>query len=302
MGPNDDSTSKPRISVCIVCHNEADRLGPCLDSVVGWADEVLMMDLESTDGSAELAEGRGVRVISRERVPIVELVRNELADVATGEWIMPMDPDERVTPGLAEALRELSRRSDIDVVMIPFMNFDLGYPASHPMHRYDPKPRMYRKRAVRWPEEPNELPRVPEERIHRLPARDEFVMVHDRNRNILEVLDRVVRYAPAEAQAMIDRGEVFTARRMVTTLLGKARKQFVDGDALADGVPGLMRASILVAFHFYIWAAFWHMSGAAKTPEDDRYLRRLRSVVRALGGAARAGDSAGHLLRRLLRR
>jgi len=280
-----DQIRTPGISVCIVCHNEADRLGPCLDSVMSWADEVLMMDLESTDGSGELAKSRGVHVIRRERVPIVELVRNELADLAGHEWIMPMDPDERVTPGLAAALRSIARRREVDVVMIPFMNFDLGHPASHPMHRYDPKPRMYRKSRVRWPETPNALPDVPEERVHRLPNRDDVVMIHDRNRSIPEVLDRVVRYAPAEARAMIAQGEVFTARRMVKSLSGKAYKQFVQGRALRDGVPGMMRASILVAFHFYIWAAFWHMSGGERAPADDRYLQRMD---RLLDGVRRA--------------
>lgn len=272
------AASSPFISICIVCRNEADKLGPCLESAA-WADEIVMMDLESSDGSAELAASHGAKVIRREPVPIVEQVRNEVADAARGEWIVPMDPDERVTPGLAEALRSLAENEDIDVVMIPFMNYDLGYPASHPVHRYDPKPRMYRKSKVRWPEVPNALPEVPEERIHRLPNRDDVVMIHDRNRNIPEVLDRVVRYAPAEARSMIERGEQFTVRRMFRVLGGKAYKQFIKARALRDGVPGLMRASILVAFHFYIWAAFWHMSGAERTSADDRFLRRLDQLL-----------------------
>ena len=47
------------ISVCIVCRNEADKLGPCLESV-RWADEVVLLDLESEDGSASWP-GRRVR-------------------------------------------------------------------------------------------------------------------------------------------------------------------------------------------------------------------------------------------------
>ena len=103
-------------------------------------------------------------------------------------------------------------------------------------------------------------------------------MIHDRNRSVVEALDRVIRYAPAEAQAMIDRGEVFTARRMFATLGGKARKQFIHGEPWLDGVPGFMRAGVLVAFHFYVWACFWELSGAPKTPEDDAYVLRLTSA------------------------
>ncbi|MBA3555661.1 MAG: glycosyltransferase, partial [Gemmatimonadales bacterium] len=193
-----------------MCRNEADRLGACLESVA-WADEVIVADLSSSDDSPALARAHGARVISREPVPIVELVRNEVAAAASGEWILALDPDERVTPGLAGELRQLAGRAELDAVVIPRMNFDLGYPPGNPLHRYEPQLRMYRRCRVQWPVVPNALPTVPEERVHRIPQRDDLVLIHDRSRNIPEVLDRVLRYAPAQAQSMLDRGEVFTA-------------------------------------------------------------------------------------------
>lgn len=270
-----------RISVCVVCRNEADRLGPCLESV-SWADEVIVMDLSSTDGSAELAESFGARVVRRDPVPIVEWVRNEIAGLATGDWILALDPDERVTPGLAGELRRLASRQDLDALVIPRMNVDLGYPPTNPMERYEPQLRMYRKSAVRWPEVPNALPFVPEERRYRLPPDDELVLVHDRSRNIPEVLERSVRYAPLQAQSMIDRGQVFTARAMFTSLGSRLWRQLVAGKAWRDGVPGILRVGILVGFHFYVWAAFWQVSGAQRTPEDDRYLRRAGGMIEGL--------------------
>jgi glycosyltransferase involved in cell wall biosynthesis len=268
------------ISVCIVCRNEADRLEPCLESVA-WADEIIVMDLDSSDGSPDVARAHGAAVVTRAPLPIVEPFRNELADMATGEWILAMDPDERVSPGLARELRVLSERPDVDIVEIPFMHRDFGFAPSHRLHRYDPKPRMYRRAAIKWPTEPNKLPAFEEERLYRLPLEDGYVMYHDRNRSIPEALDRVMRYAPAEAQAMLDRGEVFTARAMLRTLGGKARKQFVTGDPWADGVPGFVRAGVLVAYHFYVWACFWQLSGAKRTPEDDAVLRRVGAPLLA---------------------
>jgi len=276
----------PRISVCIVCRNEADRLGPCLESVE-FADEVIVLDLESTDESAAVARAHGARVFSHEVVPVVEPLRNVVAAQATGDWILAMDPDERVTPGLAVELRRLAARESLDVVEIPFMNYDLGYPASDPMHRYDPKPRFYRRERISWPETPNALPTIDRARTHRLPDRDEVVMVHERNRTVAEAIERALRYAPAEAQAMVDRGEIFTARLMVRTLAGKAYKQFVVGRPWRDGVPGVLRAGILVAFHLYVWAAFWQLSGAQRTVEDDDFVRRIGRGVEVLRFPAR---------------
>jgi len=270
-----------RISVCIVCRNEADRLPPCLESV-RWADEVIVMDLDSEDDSAEVATRHGARVLRRDPIPIVEPLRGELAAEATGDWILAMDPDERVPEGLAVALRRASLRDDIDMVEIPFMHHDFGYPPTHRLHRYDPKPRLYRRAVVEWPSEPNRLPSVGDGRVLRLPDSDEVAMIHDRNRSVVEALDRVVRYAPAEAQAMVDRGEVFTARRMFSTLGAKVRKQFIHGEPWHDGVPGIIRASVLVAFDFYVWACFWERSGAHKTAADDAYVLRMAAPLRAL--------------------
>jgi glycosyltransferase involved in cell wall biosynthesis len=116
---------EPTVSACIVCRNEADKLGPCLESA-SWADEIVVLDLESVDGSAELAREHGAEVITHEPVPVVEAVRNLVADAASGEWILALDPDERVSPGLRDELLRLRHRTDVDVVAIPFMNYDLG--------------------------------------------------------------------------------------------------------------------------------------------------------------------------------
>jgi (heptosyl)LPS beta-1,4-glucosyltransferase len=291
------STDSSRISVCVVCRNEADRLAACLESVE-WADERIVMDLASTDASASVAGRYGARVVRRDPVPIVEMIRNEIAAHAAHDWILVLDPDERVTPGLAAELRRAAARDDVDAVVVPRMNWDLGYPPSNPNERYEQQLRMYRRSRIAWPVIPNAAPQDPDERTYRVPSGDDTVLVHDRNRNIPEVLDRIVRYAPLQAQSMLDRGQVFSARAMFLSLGTRAKRQFIDGKAWRDGVPGMLRAAILVAFHFYIWAAFWQLSGAKRTPEDDQFVRRFgawleRSSAAIVPSRRRRGSSAG---------
>jgi hypothetical protein len=259
------------------------------------------MDLSSSDGSAALARERGARVVERDPVPIVELVRNEVAAAASHEWILAMDPDERAAGGLGNELRRVSARDDVDAVAIPVMNYDFGHLASSAIHRFDPKIRLYRRDRVTWPAEPNELPDVPADRLLTLPQRDDLVLVHDRNRTIPEALDRAIRYAPAEAQALIDSGEIFTARKMFLRLARKARKQYVEARAFDDGVPGFVRATVLVTFHFYVWASFWQLSGAKRTPADDRFVRRVGRMVDVAWGTAHLARTPVRLTRRAAR-
>ena len=84
--------------------------------------------------------GTGLDVIERSPLPIVEPLREELAAAASGEWVLALDPDERVSTGLAAALREASVRDDVDAVEIPFTHFDFGYPPTHRLPASSPGP------------------------------------------------------------------------------------------------------------------------------------------------------------------
>ena len=275
------SSDRPTISACVVCRDDERWIADCLRSVA-WADEIVVMDLASSDRTAQVAAAHATRVLHHAHVPVVEEVRSEVGNAASGDWILVVDPDERVSPALGEELRRASERDDIDAVVVPRMNYDLGFPPSDPLHRYEPQLRMYRRGVVEWPRVPNALPQVPAPRVHRVPPRDELVLVHDRNRTVPEAIERALRYAPAQAQAMLDAGETFSARRMLRDLGARAYTQFVRGHAYRDGVPGVLRAGLLMAFYFYVWACFWQISGAGRRPDDDRTVNRFAFPLRVL--------------------
>jgi len=117
------------------------------------------------------------------------------------------------------------------------MNIDFGYAPSGRVQRYEGQLRMYRRDRVVWPLFPNRLPVVSEERLHRLPKEDRVVLRHERNRNLPEALERAMRYAPAEAQAMLDSGQTFSAVAMGRVLLKAVDRQVFEARAWNDGVP-----------------------------------------------------------------
>ena len=261
------------------------------------------MDLESTDGSAEIAASHGASVIRREPLPIVEPLRNEIAGRARHDWILALDPDEGVTPGLAAELRRLATRDDIDAVVIPRMNIDLGYAPSSPVQRYEGQLRMYRRDRVQWPLFPNECSRPrgarpplrcesasggPAERLYLLPKEDGMVLLHERNRSLPEALERAMRYAPAEARAMLDAGQTFSGAAIARVLLKAADRQVFEARAWNDGVPGLFRAAILVNHKLSVWIASGSQRSAAPAVRRSPRARRRQS-----GRAPLAHGSAG---------
>ncbi len=95
------------LTVLIPCKNETDNLPACLASVRGIADEILLADSGSTDGSMETARAHGAtRIIQREFVDAGDF-KNWAIPRATHRWVFVLDADERVSPELAVEIRKL---------------------------------------------------------------------------------------------------------------------------------------------------------------------------------------------------
>ena len=92
----------PQLSVTVITLNEAANIDDCLASVA-WADDVVVVDSGSTDGTRERAKARGARVIER-AWPGYADQKNFAAAQAAHDWILSIDADERVSPALADEI------------------------------------------------------------------------------------------------------------------------------------------------------------------------------------------------------
>ncbi len=97
----------PRLSVTIITKNEAHRIERCLRSVA-FADEVIVVDSGSTDGTVEIARGLGARVVVTDW-PGFGPQKNRALDLATGDWILSLDADEVVDDDLRQAILRVVR-------------------------------------------------------------------------------------------------------------------------------------------------------------------------------------------------
>ena len=88
-----------RLSVVMIAKNAADLLPDCLDSV-SWADEIIVLDSGSTDSTVELARRLGAQVYTHTDWRGYGIQRQRAQDYATGDWVLMIDTDERVTPEL----------------------------------------------------------------------------------------------------------------------------------------------------------------------------------------------------------
>jgi hypothetical protein len=140
---------QPRVTACVIARDEEARLPDCLASVA-WCDEVVVVvDSRSADLTAAIARERGCRVIESAWVGFAAQ-RNVAIDEASGDWILEVDADERITSGLADEIRELvGEDPDPDIAAFPirevFLGELLGPAAKYPNYRH----RLFRRGAYR---------------------------------------------------------------------------------------------------------------------------------------------------------
>ena len=140
----------PLISVYIIAFNEAEKVRAAIESV-RWADEIVVVDSWSTDGTAELAAQLGAKVVQVKFQGFGEL-RNQALAACSHDWIFSLDADERCTPEAAQEIRQLTQAPDaLDVYHTPRRNFFMGRWIQHsgwyPNYR---QPQLFRKGAMSY--------------------------------------------------------------------------------------------------------------------------------------------------------
>lgn len=143
-----------KLSAYIIAYNEAGKIADAVNSVL-WADEVIVADSNSTDGTDRIARELGARVI---QIPFEGFgrLRNQVIEVCTHDWIFSLDADERCTPEVRdEVLTLLAEQPAHDAYLVPRRNYFMGRWIKHsgwfPNFR---QPQLFRKGAMKYMELP----------------------------------------------------------------------------------------------------------------------------------------------------
>lgn len=100
-----------KLSVVLATRNEEANIGPCLESVHGLADEIVVVDEYSTDRTREIAKKYGAKVFLEPHHDIFHITKQKALDKSTGDWILQLDADEVVTCELAKEIVEVLKKT-----------------------------------------------------------------------------------------------------------------------------------------------------------------------------------------------
>jgi len=138
-----------KISVYIIAYNEAEKIRDCINSVL-WADEIIVADSHSSDGTTEIASKLGAKVI---HIPFNGYgdLRNQAISNCTGDWIFSLDSDERCTIEVRDEIIALIDNAPLDIYQVPRKNFFMGRWIKHsgwyPNYR---QPQLFRNGKMRY--------------------------------------------------------------------------------------------------------------------------------------------------------
>jgi glycosyltransferase involved in cell wall biosynthesis len=141
---------RPPISVVLITRNEAVRIRRCLESVQ-WAEEIVVVDQHSTDGTAAICREFGARVIERDMTAGFGEQKSFAIAQASHPWILSLDADEEVTPALREAIEAAVREPGAHVgFRIPRLTSYLGRFIRHCGWYPSPVLRLFRRGQGRF--------------------------------------------------------------------------------------------------------------------------------------------------------
>lgn len=246
------------ISAVITTYNEAEKLKSCLESLEGFASELVIVDLGSSDNTEEIAEKFRAKLFKHDLVTYVEMVRNYAVSKASGDWVLLLDPDERITLKLADKLKEVAANNEYSAVNIPRKNIFFGKWIAHTNWWPDKHIRFFKKGKVKWSEKIHSYPKV-DGQILELPPDESLAIRHFGYQSLSEFIDRQQRYATIEAEYYFQNGIRFSWRRFIWMPMREFLVRYLKHRGFLDGFYGFALTFLMTVYQMVVMVEIWEL-------------------------------------------
>jgi glycosyltransferase involved in cell wall biosynthesis len=280
-----------RITGAILTRNEAANVEFALRSLYTWCDELIVVDMRSTDATRDIARRYTDIVLDHEQITDFGLARQMAVDHATSEWILSIDADEVVAPGLARWIRDfVDSDPPYDVALIPRINVILGR-RLHSTPWWPGKPRLFRKGKLtvtadlHWSLAPN-----PGARIARLPRDPEASLWHFTRLSLEDIATKTNRYTSIEAQTMLREGRGDPSGKDLFWRAIREIGVYILKRGYRDGLGGLAYALDRAYYRFLRHAKRWDIPRAPL--RQERYDKWREQILRGFPGDGRPDGGA----------
>jgi glycosyltransferase involved in cell wall biosynthesis len=226
------------LSAVLITRNAAALLAACLDSLA-FADEIVVVDSGSNDGTVDLARKMGARVVQKEWLGFGQQ-KQFAVEQASHDWVLCVDADERVSPELARSIESALAAPASPVYRMARRNRFLGRWLAHGEGYPDWSPRLFNRLNARWSDD-----LVHEKVLFAVtPGTLEGDLMHDSSDDLSTYLERQNRYTTLAARQAFEQGRGANILHLVFSPVVRFIKFYIMRLGFLDGLPGLLHISI----------------------------------------------------------
>lgn len=244
------------ISAILIVYNQPELLKRCLSSLTGWIDEIIIVDLESTEDIKIIAKEFGVVYKKIKKVDVVEKVRQKTLEFASCQYILFIDQDEIIPLSLAKELKRIATEGKYDYVSFPRQNFVFGKWVTASRWWPDYQVRFFKKGALTWPTILHAQPVLVGEE-YRIPPETKFALLHHNYKNLDEWFEKNRRYAKSDAADHLESAVPFTLFQAMQLSVSEFVSRFFAGNGYRDGMHGLVLGVLQSFYYFLVYAYYW---------------------------------------------
>ena len=230
--------SRQPLSVAIITLNAATQLAACLESV-RFADEIVVVDSGSDDGTQALAERHGARVIAQDWLGFGPQ-KQFAVEQASQDWVLCLDADERVTPALQASIENALKSPSTTAFRFARRNRFLGRYLGHGEGYPDWSLRLFDRRQARWSND------AVHEKVETQCSVGELAgdLLHDSAESLASYLNKQNRYTTLAADMALAEGKRASFGRIAFSPLVRFIKFYFIRQGFRDGLPGLIHIVI----------------------------------------------------------
>lgn len=256
----------PKLTVLIPCKNERRHIRPCIEAVQEFADEILVADSGSTDGTLEIIRSiGGCRIIEREYIDSGNF-KNWAIPQAKYEWVLLVDADERITRELRTEIQQILKNGKKDGYWIYRKDYFLGHRIRYSGVQNDCCLRLFRRDVSRYNNygDHSEVI-VSTGQVGRLKSR----MTHYTNNSYDDYFKRFRRYTMLQADRWNAAGRKPKALRMFLLIPFRFLQTYFLRRGFLDGLVGLQFCALTAFYSFMKEARLWELQNAIAQPDPE---------------------------------
>lgn len=248
--------SKTKLSLVIISLDEADNIERCIRSVP-FADDVVVLDSGSTDGTAEIARRNGARVFVEEWRGF-RAQKARATELALHDWVLSLDADEALSPEAAKEVQALLESKDlasVDGYEFRRLTWHLGRWIRHGGWYPDWQLRLYNRKTAEWRGGGHVHERVQAPRVRRL----NNSLLHWTFDDLADQIQTNNRYSGLGARELYDRGVRFSYFKLCLKPVSKFLETWLVKRGFLDGLPGFI-ISVGAAYSVFLkFAKLWEL-------------------------------------------